>query len=101
MSDLEKYFLSFRKNIVGNDFRFITPYVEQILIYADWIASGRMYKPIEDKMCNIFGPLVGNTHSESSLTGTFMTHSYHEAQSIIKNHCNADPKDVIITAGSG
>ncbi|MBS4034065.1 MAG: aminotransferase class V-fold PLP-dependent enzyme [Ignavibacterium sp.] len=101
MSELEKYFDKFKENIVGNELRFETPYGEQKLIYADWIASGRLYKPIEEKMCEIFGPLVGNTHSESSLTGTSMTLSYHEAQEIIKKHCNADKDDVIITAGSG
>lgn len=101
MSELEKYFQKFRENIVGNEFKFITPYGEQKLIYADWIASGRLYKPIEEKMCEVFGPLVGNTHSESSLTGTSMTLSYHEAHEIIKKHCNAGKDDVIITAGSG
>jgi selenocysteine lyase/cysteine desulfurase len=45
--------------------------------------------------------LVGNTHSESSETGISMTHSYHEAQRIIKEHCNAAKDDVIISAGSG
>jgi selenocysteine lyase/cysteine desulfurase len=101
MSELEKYFEKFRKNTVGNEHRFVTPYGEQKLVYADWIASGRLYKPIEEKMCEVFGPMVGNTHSESSLTGTSMTLSYHEAQEIIKKHCNAGKDDVIITAGSG
>lgn len=101
MSELEKKFQKFRENIVGNEHRFLTPYGEQRIIYADWIASGRMYKPIEEKMCEVFGPLVGNTHSESSLTGTSMTLSYHEAHEIIKKHCNAGKDDVIITAGSG
>ncbi len=101
MNNLEKYFLKFRENIVGHDFKFTTPYGEKKLIYADWIASGRMYKPIEEKICEVFGPLVGNTHTESSLTGTSMTLSYHEAHEIIKKHCNASKDDVIITAGSG
>lgn len=101
MSNLEKYFRKFRENIIGYNYKFLTPYGEQKLIYADWIASGRLYKPIEEKMCEIFGPLVGNTHSESSLTGRMMTLSYHEAHEIIKRHCNAGPDDVIITSGSG
>ncbi len=101
MNNLEKYFLKFRKNIVGHDFKFTTSYGEKNLIYADWIASGRMYKPIEEKICEVFGPLVGNTHTESSLTGTSMTLSYHQAHEIIKKHCNASKDDVIITAGSG
>lgn len=101
MSGLEKYFSKFRKNIVGIDTTFISPYGEQKIIYADWIASGRLYKPIEEKICNTFGPLVGNTHSEASVTGTTMTLAYHEAHKILKKHVNASEDDVIITTGSG
>ena len=46
MSELENYFSQFRKNIIGADVTFVTPFGEQKLIYADWIASGRLYKPI-------------------------------------------------------
>jgi len=101
MRNLEKYFTPFREKIIGNDKTFTTPYGEKRIIYADWIASGRLYKTIEKKISNDFGPLVGNTHSESSITGTSMTYSYHEAHNIIKKHCNASKEDVIITAGSG
>ena len=48
-----------------------------------------------------FGPMVGNTHSEASVTGTTMTLAYHEAHKIIKDHVNAGKDDVIITTGSG
>jgi selenocysteine lyase/cysteine desulfurase len=98
---LEYYFSDFRKNIVGINSTFITPYGEKKLIYADWIASGRLYAPIEKKILETFGPLVGNTHSESSITGTSMTLSYHRAHELIKKHVNANGDDVIITAGSG
>lgn len=101
MSELENYFEKFRKNIVGVDANFISPYGEKKIIYADWIASGRLYKPIEEKICNTFGPLVGNTHSEASITGTTMTLAYHEAHKILKKHVNASKDDVIITSGSG
>jgi selenocysteine lyase/cysteine desulfurase len=47
------------------------------------------------------GPFVGNTHTESSVTGTLMTQAYKRAQEIIKRHVNASPEDVIITVGSG
>lgn len=97
----EAYFDLYRRNIVGNDLEFETPYGRKPLIYADWIASGRLYGPIEDRLANTFGPYVGNTHSESSVTGTSMTRAYHEARAIIKRHVNAGPDDVIIAAGSG
>ncbi len=98
---LERYFDSFRKNIVGIDAIFNSPYGEMPIIYADWIASGRLYGPIEDKLKNKFGPLVGNTHSEASETGRTMTIAYHEAHKLIKNHVHADEQDVIITTGFG
>lgn len=101
MSTLEQHFEPFRRNIVGIDQTFISPYGEKKIVYADWIASGRLYKPIEEKLLNQFGPLVGNTHSESSETGTVMTLAYHHAHKIIKKHCNAKPDDVIIAGGSG
>ncbi len=101
MGDLEKYFEFYRKNIVGQDAEFETPYGRKRLIYADWIASGRLYAPIEQKMTHLFGPFIGNTHTETSVTGTTMTQSYHYAQNLIKQHVHAAPDDVLILAGFG
>ena len=101
MNALEEFFEPFRKNIVGYDHYFNSPYGEKKIIYADWIASGRLYYPIEKEMLETYGPLVGNTHSESSETGSAMTHAYQNAHKIIKKHVNAGKNDVIITGGSG
>ena len=98
---LESYFSKFRNNIIGIDQEFETPYGKQKIIYADWVASGRLYRPIEELMINKFYPFVGNTHSEASETGSSMTKAYHEARKIIKKHVNAGPNDVILFAGSG
>jgi selenocysteine lyase/cysteine desulfurase len=101
MDTLEKYFEPFRKNTIGIDQTFTSPYGEKKIVYADWIASGRLYHPIEKMISEVFGPFVGNTHSEASITGTSMTLAYHHSHNIIKKHVNAKPDDVIITAGSG
>lgn len=101
MTSLESWFEPFRRQIIGQDAQFRTPYGMQDLVYADWIASGRLYGPIESRMADTFGPFVGNTHSESSVTGTSMTRAYHEARRIIKRHVNAGPEDVIIAQESG
>lgn len=101
MSSLEQYFEKFRKNIVGHDETIETPYGRQKIHYADWIASGRLYAPIEKKINEQFGPFVANTHSESTTTGTMMTKAYHYSHLYIKKHVNAGPNDVIITAGYG
>ena len=100
-SGLEKYFTRFRNNIIGIDDSYDTPYGRKKIVYADWIASGRLYAPIEKTLLEKFGPFVANTHSEASETGTRMTRAYQLAHHIIKDHVHAGPGDVIITAGSG
>ena len=100
-SALEMYFDEFRKNIVGIDQTFESPYGTQNLVYADWTASGRMYRPLEEKILNEFGPFVANTHTETSTSGASMTLAYHEARNIIKRRVNASTDDVLITEGSG
>ena len=97
----EKYFEQFRKKIIGQDCVFITPYGPKKMIYADWIASGRLYLPIEDKFIRVIGPFVGNTHTETCENGRLMTEAYHLAHRKIKEYVNAGPGDVIITTGFG
>ncbi len=101
MISLEKYFEPYRNEIIGIDKIFTSPYGEKKIVYADWIASGRLFKPIEENLINTFAPFVGNTHSEASITGTAMTCAYHHAHKIIKDHVNAGQNDIIITQGTG
>ncbi|WP_298237042.1 aminotransferase class V-fold PLP-dependent enzyme [uncultured Algibacter sp.] len=100
-TNLEQYFKPFRTNIVGIDKEFTSPYGSQKIIYADWTASGRLYRPIEEKLLNDIGPFVANTHTETSITGSAMTLAYHNARNIIKKHVNASEDDVLITVGTG
>lgn len=101
MSELEEYFKPFREQIIGIDSLIETPYGRKKLVYADWIASGRLFKPIEKRLADEIGPMVGNTHSESSATGKAMTDAYHLAQKIVKNHVNANSDDIILFTGTG
>ncbi len=98
---MEKKFEKFRNNIIGHNLRYKSVYGTQRLIYADWVASGRLYRPIEETIVNSLGPYVANTHTETSETGTLMTNAYRLAHKKIKEHCNAGKNDVIITAGFG
>jgi len=100
-SELEIYFEPFRNNIVGINQYFESPYGKKKIIYADWTASGRLYEPIEKKILEDIGPFVANTHTETSITGSVMTHAYHKARVIIKNHVNATKDDVLINVGTG
>jgi selenocysteine lyase/cysteine desulfurase len=98
---LESYFQDFRENIIGINQKFESPYGIKKIIYTDWTASGRLYRPIEEKLMNDFGPFVANTHTETTVSGTAMTMAYHKARNIIKKHVNASNNDVLITDGTG
>jgi selenocysteine lyase/cysteine desulfurase len=98
---LEKYFSKYRKNIIGDEETFISPYGEKKIIYADWVASGRLYLPIEKKIINAMGPYVGNTHSSTTITSNLMTTAYIKAKHIIKEHVHANDDDVLLSCGSG
>lgn len=98
---LETYFQDFRQNIVGINQDFTSPFGKKKIIYTDWTASGRLYRPIEEKLLNQFGPFVANTHTETTVSGTAMTKAYHHARHIIKRHTNASHDDVLITDGTG
>lgn len=98
---LEAHFAPFRANIIGIDQDFETPSGRRRIVYADWTASGRMFAPIEKMLSAEIAPFIGNTHTETSVTGTTMTRAYHEALHLIKRHVNAGPGDAIICYGSG
>ncbi|MFM8770488.1 MAG: aminotransferase class V-fold PLP-dependent enzyme [Candidatus Kapaibacterium sp.] len=98
---LEEYFAPYRKNIIGIDAEFESATGRRRVIYADWTASGRMYRPIEERMLSMVAPYVANTHTETSFCGTTMTRAYAEAMRTIRRHVNAAESDAVICYGSG
>ncbi|MBL7139156.1 MAG: aminotransferase class V-fold PLP-dependent enzyme [Bacteroidales bacterium] len=97
----EKHFQPFRNQIIGHQASYHTPYGTQQLVYADWIGSGRLYRPIEERLTHDMGPFVANTHTETSETGKLMTRAYQFAHQRIKQLVHAGPHDVILTTGFG
>lgn len=100
--NLENYFHKYRENIIGIHKTIQTPLREKVdLLYADWTASGRLYRTIEEKLNNELYPLVANTHTDTNTTGSSMTYAYHKAQKIIKQHVKAGLGDVLISSSQG
>lgn len=99
--NLEEYFQPFRSQVIGINQEFESPYGKKKIIYADWTASGRLYRPIERKISEVFGPFMANTHTESNITSLMMTGIYHQSKQIIKEHVNADENDALILDGFG
>lgn len=99
---METYFSQFKQHIIGEYHTIKTPFHEAIrILYADWTASGRMYRPIEERIQQQLLPLVANTHTDTNDTGSAMTYAYHRAQQIIKQHVGANARDVLISSHAG
>jgi selenocysteine lyase/cysteine desulfurase len=100
-SALEQYFSRFREQIIGQNQLFRSPFGQKKIIYADWTASGRAYQPIEEKLQQEIMPFIGNTHTDTTITGTLMSAAYEQAKQIIKRHVGANDNDVLLFCGSG
>jgi len=98
---LENYFEKYRDNIIGKDQTFNSPFGQKKIIYADWIASGRLYSPIENLLRKEIFPFVANTHTETSTTGASMSFALEKALDLIKDHVGGNEDDVVISAGAG
>ncbi|MEQ8626143.1 aminotransferase class V-fold PLP-dependent enzyme [Ekhidna sp.] len=100
-TSLESYFETFRKGIIGQNQYIETNEKVVKMLSADWTASGRCYKPIEDCIQSEVLPFIGNTHTETNYVGSFITDQYLSVRQLIKRHVNANDDDVLISFGSG
>jgi selenocysteine lyase/cysteine desulfurase len=89
-----------RRQIIGNDLVFKSPFGERNILYADYTASGRGLSSIEDKLQNILRSYA-NTHTEDDYSGKYLTRLFHQALKRIKELVNAGDKGKIISVGSG
>ncbi|MEQ8904306.1 aminotransferase class V-fold PLP-dependent enzyme [Ekhidna sp.] len=100
-TSLESHFDTFREGIIGQNQYIETNEKVVKMLYADWTASGRCYKPIENSIQDEVLPFIGNTHTETNYVGSFITDQYLSAREQIKRHVNANDDDVLISSGSG
>ncbi|MBA9084496.1 selenocysteine lyase/cysteine desulfurase [Fontibacillus solani] len=98
---LERYFHPFRHKSIGVEQPYMTHYGKQMMLYADWAASGRLYQPIESVIAESFGPYMANTHTDSSHSGQIISQAYQTARQIIKKHVHANNEDVLLLPGAG
>jgi translation initiation factor 2 beta subunit (eIF-2beta)/eIF-5 len=59
------------------------------LVYCDQTASNRPVKSIEEYIQRVCLPLYGNTHTNTSITGSQSTAFVAEARQIVAEECNA------------
>lgn len=89
-----------RDQIIGHDLLFLTPFGQRHMLYADFTASGRGLRFVEDTLIEI-QKSYANTHTEDDYSGKFTTQLLHAAEEKIKHFVNAGPQGKIIPIGSG
>jgi selenocysteine lyase/cysteine desulfurase len=92
--------VTLRGEIIGNDYRFHSPFGERRMLYADYTASGRNVHLIERYLMKI-QERYANTHTEDDETGRGMTEMLHQAERIIKEAVGGDDTTCIVAVGHG
>ncbi|MDH7943334.1 aminotransferase class V-fold PLP-dependent enzyme [Pseudohongiella sp. SYSU M77423] len=90
-----------RSNIIGCDGAMTTVFGLKPMVYADYTASGRSLKFIEDLIQQQVLPCYANTHTETTLTGANTTAWRESARQAIRQAVNGTEDDKVIFCGSG
>ena len=62
-----------RAGLIGDGMPIETPFGMQSLLYADYVASGRALRQIEDFVADHILPIYSNSHTEASHCGQAIT----------------------------
>lgn len=90
-----------RAGLIGHDVMIHGPYGPKRMVYADYVASGRALRQIEDCVMQEFLPLYANSHTEASHAGSTMTALRREARAIVGRSCGTSDEHAVIFSGAG
>lgn len=90
-----------RDGLIGSRATLSGPYGVKTLVYADYVASGRALRQIEDFILEDVLPYYANSHTEASFCGGTMTRMRREARAAIAEFCGADDRHAVVFTGSG
>ncbi len=87
--------------VIGRDAVIQGPFGPRRMIYADYIASGRALRPIEEWIMENVLPWYANSHTEASHCGATMTRMRRAARKVIGSLTHADANHAVIFTGAG
>ncbi len=91
---------SIRAGLIGEGLTYPGRHGDVPLVYADYVASGRALKQVEDFMLERVLPYYANPHTEASYCGAYVNRLREEARGEIARLTKADGCAVVFT-GSG
>lgn len=90
-----------RAGLIGEGATISGPFGDRELIYADYVASGRALRQVEEFVLEEILPVYANSHTEASYCGSAMTRMREAARSEIARICGADQGYATVFCGSG
>lgn len=90
-----------RDGVIGEGMRIPGLGGEVPLIYADYTASGRAMRQVEEFVSERVLPFYANSHTEASYCGSYITRLRADARAEIARLVGATEDDAVIFAGSG
>lgn len=92
---------SIHHGIIGGDAIIDGPFGLKRMIYADYVASGRALRQIEEWVMAEVLPWYANSHTEASHCGGMMTRMRRAARQAILECCGGGGEHAVIFTGSG
>lgn len=89
------------QSIIGKDRLVDGPLGPQPLLYADYAASGRALREIEDFVLEHVLPVYANPHTQASYCGRSINALRRVARAEVARLCGAGRDDAVIFAGAG
>lgn len=90
-----------RKGLIGESAIVSSPHGDHPMIYADYVASGRALRQIENFVLENILPVYANSHTEASFCGSAMTRMRSAARTEIARICGAGDGYATVFCGSG
>ncbi|KAA3607238.1 MAG: aminotransferase class V-fold PLP-dependent enzyme [Planctomycetota bacterium] len=89
-----------RRQTVGVDAEFQTPFGRRLMVYGDYTASGRCLRFVERYVMHL-QRIYANTHTEDDISGRSMTQLMHQAEQTIKDAVHAGTHGKLVAVGAG
>ena len=97
----EQIVANLRAGLIGDRMKIETPFGQKRLIYADYTASGRALRQVEEFVTEQVLPLYANSHTSASHCGAYITGLREHGRRIINDQTHAGDDCSVIFSGSG